>query len=58
MLLSHQAYAFIEPYTKVFDLHIYQIVEREGECNIFVNGFNEQIKVCPDYLKEKEDATR
>lgn len=58
LLLSHQVYAAIEPYTNVFNLHIYQIVEREGECNKFVNGYQEEITICPDYLKGKENAIR
>lgn len=56
VLLSRQVYASIEPYTNVFNLHIYQMIERDGECNKFVNGYQEEITICPNYLKEKKNA--
>ena len=44
---------YLDLYNKLFSLHIYQMVEREGECNLFINGFQEQMKICPNDIEVK-----
>ena len=46
--------ATIERYN-VFRLFTFILVERQGECNVFVNGFSEKMVVCPDYIERSED---
>lgn len=35
-------------YFSLDDLLKYELVERDGECNVFINGFNEKMKLCPE----------
>ena len=36
----------------------YKLIDRVDGCNVFVNGINEEKKICPDDLKEKDNALR
>lgn len=55
LLLSNKVFAAIEPYTNVFGLETYRMVERVGECNVFANGYQEELKICPEDLKVKDE---
>lgn len=42
----------LAPYLNIGNMLTYEFVEREGDCNIFVNGFNEYRKICPSHIED------
>lgn len=52
---SNHIYNLSNYYLNITSLLKYELISRDGECNIFVNGLNEEMKVCPEGI-EKESS--
>lgn len=46
----------IDLFNRITSLNVYQMIERDGDCNVFVNGFQEEMRICPDDLEVKTNG--